>query len=65
MREYTSEAMNPGPFETIRNAVYLLLAAFTFSVTIKSENHKKIFTFCNYKQNPKIILLSSISLLLA
>jgi hypothetical protein len=54
--------MKPGPFETIRNIIYLLLAAFTFSATIKSENYKNTFTFRNYKQNPKRTLLFNISL---
>jgi hypothetical protein len=40
------------PWSSLNYKKHLLLA-FTFSVSIKSENNKNIFTFCNYTQNPK------------
>jgi hypothetical protein len=40
----------------------MLPRVFLFLVLIKSANTKNIFTFCNYTENPKILLLYSISL---
>jgi hypothetical protein len=52
--------MNPDPILIIRNTFYLLLPAFTISALIKSENTKKKFIFCNYKQQQKTSLLSAL-----
>jgi hypothetical protein len=49
--------MNPDPFLIIRTTFYLFILSFIFSALIKSENTKKIFTSCNYNQNPKILYL--------
>jgi hypothetical protein len=42
----------------------MLPCVFLFLVLIKCKNTKNIFTFYNYTENPKILLLHNISLVL-